>query len=123
MAFELDTRLAGDWTVIAVDGELDVATAPRLRQEAIGVLGASPSQLALDLSRCPFIDSTGLGVIVGILKRIRGLEGDLVIVGAPSQVAKVFDITRVSSIVTLAESLDEAMEAARSRAPAADGGD
>lgn len=123
MVFELDTRLEEGWTVIAVNGELDVATAPRLRQEAIKALGASPSHLALDLSECSFIDSTGLGVIVGILKRIRGSEGDLVIVGAPPQVTKVFDITRVSSIVTLAESLDQAVQAKRLRTPAAEGGD
>lgn len=116
MLFELDTRVEDGWTVIAVDGDLDVATAPRLRQEAVGVLSAG-TRLAIDLSKCTFMDSTGLGVIVGVLKRVRGLDGDLVIVGAPSQVEKVFEITRVSSIVALAETLADADEAAGARAP------
>lgn len=108
MLFQLETRAEDDWTILSVTGELDVATAPRLRQEAVRVLAGGQPRLALDLSGCSFLDSTGLGVIVGVLKRVRGLDGNMVILGAPNQVAKVFEITRVSSIVPLVDSLAEA---------------
>lgn len=109
MLFEVEVVEHGRWAAVSVVGELDVATAPRLRQEAVGVVSNGIDRLALDLSGCSFLDSTGLGVIVGLLKRLRNHEdGALVIVGAPGQVQKVFDITRVASIVPLVDTMEEA---------------
>lgn len=105
--FELDHWERGGWTVLSVNGELDVATAPRLRQEAVKLVNGGTTQVAIDLSGCSFLDSTGLGVIIGILKRVKGHDGELVIVGAAAHVQKVFEITRVSDIVALHDSLDE----------------
>jgi anti-sigma B factor antagonist len=111
VVFELDHWERGGWTVLSVNGELDVATAPRLRQEAVKLVTGGATQMAIDLSGCGFLDSTGLGVIIGILKRVRGHEGELVIVGAEPHVRKVFEITRVSDIVPLHDSLDEVVGA------------
>jgi anti-sigma B factor antagonist len=97
--------------VVRVIGELDVATAPRLRQEAVRLVGVNITRVVLDLRGIDFIDSTGLGVIVGMVKRLRTHGGDLSLVRGEDRVTKVFDITRVSDILPLHDSLDAALAA------------
>lgn len=60
--------------VLIVSGDLDVATAPQVRSEVVRLLGDGISDLVIDLTRVDFIDSFGLGVLVGALKRVRGRE-------------------------------------------------
>ncbi len=64
----------GRWAVMRVTGEIDMATAPRLRQHVQTVTARKPAGLVLDLDRVDFIDSTGLGVMVGAAKRMRMIE-------------------------------------------------
>jgi anti-sigma B factor antagonist len=67
--------------------------------------------MVIDLSAVGFLDSTGLGVIVGILKRLRTHGGDLAIAGADDHVRKVFEITRISDVLPMFATLDEACAA------------
>lgn len=96
------------WALVRVVGELDVATAPRLRQEAVRLVSEDVRRIVLDLGGVDFIDSTGLGVIVGMVKRLRTHGGDLALVGGDSRVRKVFEITRVSDILPLHDTVDDA---------------
>lgn len=97
--------------VVRVIGELDVATAPRLRQEAVRLVGVNINRVVLDLGGVDFIDSTGLGVVVGMVKRLRTHGGDLALIRGHDRVSKVFDITRVSDILPLHDSLEAALAA------------
>lgn len=70
----LDLKVDEGWepyTVLAVSGEIDVGTAPRLREKILELVGLGVSQLVLDMTGVDFLDSTGLGVLVGALKRLR----------------------------------------------------
>jgi anti-sigma B factor antagonist len=109
--FSIDVSERDGCTVLAVTGEVDVATAPQLRQEAVRVAAAGEIQLVIDLSGVDFLDSTGLGVIVGVLKRVRTHGGDLAIAGAEDHVRKVFEITRISDVVSMYATADEACAA------------
>jgi len=106
--FDLSVREADHCSVLVVTGELDVATAPQLRQEAVRLTTAGHHHLVLDLSGVDFLDSTGLGVVVGVLKRVRTHGGDLAVAGAVDHVRKVFDITRISDVVAMYDTADEA---------------
>jgi anti-sigma B factor antagonist len=93
---------AGTW-VLAVGGEIDVATSPELRRELHQVADRQPSRLVLDLGDVTFIDSSGLGVLVGALKRLReeGRGDVLVLEGLQEPVRKVFDITGLTELFAI----------------------
>ncbi|WP_334141878.1 STAS domain-containing protein [Rhabdothermincola sp.] len=114
MLFEVGVSHREGWVVIAVTGELDVATAPRLRQEAIRVVAEGNHRLVIDLGGVDFLDSTGLGVIIGILKRVRSHSGELTVVGLTPKVRKVFEVTRVLEILPIFDTVDDAMAGAGS---------
>ena len=101
MLFALDVTHCDRWSVVAVTGELELATAPRLRQQVVALIGAERSHLVIDLTAVDFIDSVGLGVIVGGLKRARTHGGDLMVVGAVPRVRSLFEITRLDEIIAL----------------------
>ena len=97
------------WSVARVGGELDVATAPRLREQLLATISERGPRIVLDLGDVGFLDSTGLGVIVGVLKRARTLGGDLRLVCPNPSVRKVFEITALDRTMPLADSVDDAL--------------
>jgi anti-sigma B factor antagonist len=109
--FALQVTERDGCAVLAATGEVDVATAPQLRQEAVRLVSAGHTRLVIDLSGVDFLDSTGLGVVVGVLKRVRTYDGELAIAGAENHVRKVFDITRISDVLPMFETVDEACAA------------
>ena len=102
---------ASQVTVVAVTGELDVASAPRLRQEVVTLASSGATLLVIDLGGVDFLDSTGLGVLLGALKRVRSSGGDLALARAEPQVAKVFEITRLGDILPLHPTVEAAVAA------------
>jgi anti-sigma B factor antagonist len=92
------------WALVRVDGDLDVATAPRLREQLVAVIAGGQPRIVLDLDGVDFLDSTGLGVIVGLLKRARTFGGDVRLVCTQPGVRKVFEITALDRTMPLADS-------------------
>jgi anti-sigma B factor antagonist len=106
--FRIEERLAGALPVIAVSGEIDVATAPQLRETLHRVIAEGGSTVVLDLLGITFLDSTALGVLVGALKRCRELGGDLHVVLADPRIMKIFEITGLTNVFTITDSLQAA---------------
>ncbi|MDP1818821.1 MAG: STAS domain-containing protein [Acidimicrobiales bacterium] len=100
------------WAVARVHGDVDVATAPRLREQLIAIVTGGEANIVLDLDGVDFLDSTGLGVIVGVLKRVRTLGGDLRIVCSRPGVCRVFEITALNRTLPLAGSVADAVAGA-----------
>jgi anti-sigma B factor antagonist len=107
MDLGLETGERDGVTVIAARGDLDLATAPRLRDAAVSRLMAGDKALVLDLSDLEFLDSTGLGTLVAILKRARSLGADLSLVIGRERVLKVFELTGLTSAFTIRSSVDD----------------
>jgi anti-sigma B factor antagonist len=99
----------GRWVVLSVSGEVDVATAPQLRERLVDLVGEGHAHLILDLNEVGFLDSTGLGVIVGCLKRARGNDGDLVIVCDQRSILKVLEITGLTAVFQLHPTVEGAL--------------
>lgn len=90
----IEGRTAGTWAVLAVSGELDLATAPGLRERLREMTPEGPVKVALDLTAVGFVDSSGLGAIVACLKHVRELGGELVLVAPDaSPIAKLLSLT------------------------------
>ena len=79
--------------VVDVEGEIDIYTAPRLRELLIDLAGKSGYQLVVNMDKVEFVDSTGLGVLVGGLKRVRAHDGSLDLVCTQERILKIFRIT------------------------------
>lgn len=105
------TDETGGWTVLTATGEIDVAAAPGLREQLVGLIESRTSQLVVDLEGVDFIDSTGLGVLVGAVRRARAADGDVRLVCTNSRLLKVFDVTGLDEVFTIAATVDEAVAA------------
>ena len=97
------------WTVVSVYGEVDVATAPELRERLVDLVNEGRSRLVVDLGGVDFLDSTGLGMIVSALKRARTHGGDLRVVCTESRITRLFEITGLDKALTLLPTVDAAV--------------
>ena len=97
----LSTTAQGERTIVHVGGEIDVYTAPQLRRRLDEPIHAGCKDLVVDLGRVTFLDSTGLGVLVGRLKMVRSQGGQMRIVGATARVLKVFTITGLDRVLEM----------------------
>ncbi len=111
MDLSLETRQENDRTVIEVGGEIDVYTAPKLRERIIELVDEGQYNLVVDLEKVEFLDSTGLGVLVGGLKRVRGHDGSLQLVCTQERLLKIFRITGLSKVFAIHGSQTEALAA------------
>jgi anti-sigma B factor antagonist len=111
MDLEVETEKRDRWNVISLRGEIDVYTAPRLRQALIDLVEGDATDILVDMTRVDFLDSTGLGVLVGGLKRVKAKDGSLEIVATQDKILKIFEITGLSKVFPIHESVDAAVSA------------
>ena len=109
MDLSLSTRTEGDRTIVEVGGEIDVYTAPRLREQLVDLVADGKYHLVVDMERVDFLDSTGLGVLVGGLKRVRAHDGSLRLVCTQERILKIFRITGLINIFPFHSSVDGAV--------------
>lgn len=114
MDLSLQTRQEDDRTVVEVGGEIDVYTAPKLRECITTLVDDGQRQIIVDLDNVEFMDSTGLGVLVGALKRVRTVEGNLDLVCTQERLLKIFRITGLSKVFTIHDSQADALSASPS---------
>jgi anti-sigma B factor antagonist len=87
---------------LRVVGEVDVASSPALRAKIAELLDGGADRIVLDLSEMTFIDSSGLGVLVGALKRVRERDrSDLVLTGLQGPPRRVFEITGLTELFSI----------------------
>ena len=112
MSFKIHTHSGDDGVpVIKLEGEVDVYTAPQLKQQIIAVLEAGSRQIVVDLSKVDYLDSTALGVMIGGLKRIRENDGDMVLVCPSPRIRRVFEITGLDKIFGIHDTVAQATTA------------
>jgi len=100
-------RQVDGWTVVGLDGQLDVATAPQLRQALQEAHHGGATRLVVDLAGVVFLDSMGLGVLVGASRRSRAAGGELVLAAAGERIRHVLELSRVAEIVRVVGSVED----------------
>ncbi|MGY4645416.1 anti-sigma B factor antagonist [Cellulomonas sp. URHB0016] len=109
MDVKVTSRDVGAQTVVDVVGEIDVSTADVLRERLLDLLDQDRTDLVIDLRGVRFMDSTGLGVLVGTLKKARLLGGRLQLVIDSERLLKVFRITALLQVFTVHATLEDAL--------------
>ncbi len=105
----------GGSEVVDVEGEIDIYTAPGLRDLLIDLVSKNNYQLIVNMDKVEFLDSTGLGVLVGGLKRVRAHDGSLDLVCTRERILKIFRITGLTKVFGIHETVDQAIAAQKGR--------
>lgn len=90
-----------DWIEVDVGGEIDAYTAPKLRETLFPLLEKDQVKMVINLKDVAYMDSTGLGVFVGVFKKIRSNQGELKITGLTTRLKRLFEITGLADIMDL----------------------
>lgn len=107
---ELDERTS----VVSAEGELDLSTAPRLKWMLLDSLQTEDARLVADLSRVNFMDSTALGVLVGVQRKL-GEGARLAVVCTSERVLQIFEFSGIDNAFAIFATVDEALAHVRSQ--------
>lgn len=108
MEFDVATEHVGSACRIAVTGEIDVYTSPQLKQSLVAAVNEGCLDIVVDLEGVTFIDSSGLGVLVSGLRRVKERGGSMRVVCTRDQVLKIFRITGLDKVFPVFASVEEA---------------
>ena len=109
MELSLNVRAVEGQPVLDVIGEVDVYSAPELRERLSELINASSSSLIVNLADVTFLDSTGIGTLVAGLNRAVQFGGTLTLVSDHDRILKLFRITGLDSVFSIRPSIDEAL--------------
>ena len=102
-------NLGGNAHVVTVSGDLDVFTAPGLRDELVRAGSEGATEIVVDLLRVPFVDSVALGVLVEASKQTAARGGAFNVVSEDRRIARVVEITGLGRVLRLHPNLREAL--------------
>jgi anti-sigma B factor antagonist len=111
MELGIDVRRVDSHAVVDVKGEIDVYTAPKLREKLIELVSEGAYDVVVNLEGVDFLDSTGLGVLVGALKRVKAHDGSLALVCTQDKILKIFKITGLTKVFPIHDSVEQAAAA------------
>jgi len=105
---EINSIINEDYTTFQLEGRLDLNSSSEVKQRVKGSLDDGAINVILDLSNVEFINSSGLGTLVSILKDVRMVQGKLVLCCLAQYVQEIFEITQLSHIFEIFQSEEEA---------------
>lgn len=107
----VDSRIEDDKAIVDVEGEVDMFTAPKLRERLVQLVDEGRHHIIVNLHGVSFIDSMGLGTLVGGLKRVKEHQGTLSLVCSDRPVMRVLTITGLNNVFPIYETVDQAKAA------------
>lgn len=108
MSFTLSKE--GDVTVVDVDGQLIVGNRQELKQRILQELENGERRFVIDFERTGYIDSSGLGVLVSLSKKIREQGGELRLAALNEDLRTLFELTKLDTLFTIAENREQALK-------------
>jgi anti-sigma B factor antagonist len=121
--FRVQERAADDRvTILAVDGEIHVSTAPEFSAMLSATVAGGRTSLVLDLTSVMFIDSTGLSVLLNALREVTHAGGQMAVVCSNPTVLRLFEITRLDTTFDIYADLEPAVAAVQATADGSEAG-
>lgn len=114
MDLKIESKEVDGVGVITLEGEVDVYTAPKLKSRLIDMVDEGRYNIVVDLQKVDFMDSSGLGVLVGGLKRVKSHQGSITLVCTQENILKIFRITGLVKVFPIYSSEAEALEGIKS---------
>jgi anti-sigma B factor antagonist len=108
---EIQIREDGKVQILACQGRMDAQVSGLLKESILELLDKGATELVVDLENLEFLDSSGLGALVSCLRRIKEKKGEIKLAGLRPEVRSIFDITRVSRLFDIRETVGEAVKA------------
>lgn len=106
-----DVRKAAEGTVVVLNGDVDLHHSPSLHAALVEVASNRPKRLMLDLRGVPYMDSSGVGTLVEVFRRVTAYKGKMVLFGLSPRVRSVFEITKLDRFFTICEDEEQAVRA------------
>jgi len=110
MDLKIDIDEKDGIVLLSLDGEVDVYTAPKLKSRLIDLVDQGKFKIIVDLEKVDFMDSSGLGVLVGSLKRVRSHDGTIALVCTQENILKIFRITGLVKVFPIFDNVSQAVQ-------------
>jgi len=107
---QFSQRSEGEVTVLSLAGRLDAITAPEIRPAIEELVEHRRGKVLIELSTLTMIDSSGVGAIVSLFKRLRAHSGDVKLSGLRGQPKEIFHLLRLDQVFDVYPTLDEALQ-------------
>ena len=108
MGFEVSQN--GEATLVEVEGQLIVGNRQELKQQVLEQLEDGDRKFVIDFAKTGYIDSSGLGVLVSLSKKIREQGGELRLSSLNEDLRTLFELTKLDTLFRIADSKEEALE-------------
>ncbi len=105
-----EVRKSEHATVVVLIGDVDLHHSPGLHAQLVEIAGERPKRLILDLTEVPYMDSSGVGTLVEVFRRVTAYKGKMILFGLNRRVRSVFEITKLDRFFTICESEEQAVE-------------
>ncbi|WP_026568252.1 anti-sigma factor antagonist [Bacillus sp. UNC41MFS5] len=107
MNITIDKKQRDEEIMVLVAGEIDAYTAPKLREELLSLAEAGNKSITVNLQDVSYLDSTGLGVFVGLFKQLKEKGGELKLIQLSDRIKRLFEITGLSNVMNISSTTEE----------------
>jgi anti-sigma B factor antagonist len=108
MSFSVSTR--GDICIVEVEGQLIVGNRQELKQKVLDEMEKGSRKVLVDFARTGYIDSSGLGALVSLAKKIREMGGDLRLANLNDDLQTLFELTKLDTMFQISQTRERALE-------------
>ena len=99
----------GNTALLELEGEVDAEHAAQLKRVFVKLREEDRRRVVLDLQKVSFVDSTGLGILISLMRQLKEVDGELRLVGLQPEVRSIFEITRLYKVFELRSSIEDAL--------------
>ena len=106
---EIKIKKESDVSILEIEGEVDVYYSSRLEEKVKNLISEGERRVIIDMTEVSYMDSSGLGVLVGSLKNLKKSKGEMKIAGVKGEIMNVFEITRLNTFFDMYNTVPEAL--------------